>query len=338
LKRVAWLVAACGVCAGAAAARAADADGGRFGVSPVPVAAAPGSGSAALDAVIARHRAARTAGVVPDECEALAAAYRAAAAEAGPDARFNAGVVLLECGRTAEAEAAFAAMTKDRPEYARAWCALGALDHARGDVAHARERYEHCLDLDPSIVEGNVNLGAIEVADYERTLVMERLKFAVKHIRTALASEASSPPARTLIGYVYYIRGGGLAFIERHEIDKLVADAPMYAPAWNLRGLFLLREHKIHDAIAAFREALVRDPTYVPALVNWAATAGRYRDFDTAIEKLERALELGANDKEVLLMLAGALRAKAGTLADAPAGAALLKRADELEARAAALP
>jgi len=205
-------------------------------------------------------------------------------------------------------------------------------------VAHARESYERCLDLDPAVLEGHVNLGAILVADYERTKHMETLKMAVYHIRTALSLEKASAPARTLIAYVYYVRAGGLGFIAGHEIDKVVADAPMYAPAWNLRGLFLLREHKIHDAIASFREALVRDPTYVPALVNWAATAGRYRDFDTAIERLDRVLELGGADKEVLLMLAGALRAKAGTLADAAAGAALRSRAAALEARVATLP
>jgi tetratricopeptide (TPR) repeat protein len=177
-------------------------------------------------------------------------------------------------------------------------------------------------------------MGALLLAEFEGSRYEPTLKAAVRLIRRALAVYPDSAQAKTLFAYALYLSDKSRE--ARAVVETVTTASADYAPAWNLRGLLAARDRAFHDAFTFFGKATLAMPTYVPALINWASTAARVGDLDTAIAKLTLALSMG-EEKDALLRLSAAYRAKAAATVDWATRADLLRRADEAASRAAAM-
>jgi tetratricopeptide (TPR) repeat protein len=287
--------------------------------------------------VVAKLEDARKTGTLKDKCGGIADDFKGVT-EKDPtflDGAFNAGAVNLECGNESAAETAFRDLIRRYPDYGRAYGGLATILHKRGKEAEAREWYGKCLEKDPTVVECNLNMASLLFKDYEGTKNPDILKDAVKKIRTALAVDASSMAAYALFAYVYYsldqLRLAGLVCQQAKKYDE------NYAPVWNVLGLIELKNKNVTAALSHFKTAVAKDPDYVPGLINWGAITINYRDYDTAIEKFERAIKIGGDDYDVWLTLGVAYRGKGTGLEDLAARREWLNKSKAAYEKAASL-
>ena len=85
---------------------------------------------------------------------------------------------------------------------------------------------------------------------------------------------------------------------ERH-LERVVSEAPKYAPAWVTLGQTLDSERRVDEGRRACLQSLTVDPTYVPAYLCIANIAARERGWDEVLKLTTRAIELDAADNPV---------------------------------------
>ena len=289
--------------------------------------------------VKASYEDAKKAGTLKAKCDSIAGDFKELT-EKDPTflaGAFNYAAIELECGNESVAETAFRDMVKRYPDYGRAYGGIGSLLYKHGKESEARDWITKCLEKDPTVVECNLDMASMLFDDYEKTKSADVLKDAVKRIRTALAVDASSMAAYALFAYVYYTLGqyrlAGLVCQQAKKYDD------SYAPIYNVLGLIELANKNVTAALAHFKTAVAKDPDYVPGLINWGAITINYRDYDTAIDKFERALKIGGDDYDVWITLGVAYRGKATAIAEptSPERRGWLKKAEDAYTKASSM-
>ena len=152
----------------------------------------------------------KSGGLSALECSSVSESFRAAA-EANPkvpEARFNQGAVLEECGQEAEAIRLWEGM----PKYGPAMANLGYVAWKHGDVGKAESLFTRAIDADPlHTAEARNNLAQIlrdkarraGSPEEKRQLVGQ----AVSHLRTVLALDSNNLQAFSTLAFIYFDLG-----------------------------------------------------------------------------------------------------------------------------------
>jgi Flp pilus assembly protein TadD len=160
-----------------------------------------------FDKVLGRYQAAKKAGKVADQCESLADGF-AKVAEASPsipEAKFNQGAVLQECGSEDEA----VRIWETQPKYGPAITNLGYVAWRKGDVGRAESMFLRAVEVDPlHTIEARNNLAQI-LRDKARRSSSDSEKKgyigqAVQHLRTVLALDSNNLQAFATLAFIYY--------------------------------------------------------------------------------------------------------------------------------------
>lgn len=228
---------------------------------------------------------------------------------------FNAGAVLMECGKTSEAEGYFDRVLAKKPGYPRALSSKGYLRYKEGKVSEAKKLFEEAVtssDLEGQ-VEARINLASILIEQYfqqdpaKRDGTLIGNDGAQGHLRRALAVDSQNVQAYGALAMLYYRTGRyGLAgTICRRAIAEVSAD---YAPMYHILGLVALQQKKVTQALKFFNDGLAKDANYAPSLMNVGAITIRFRDYTTAKEKFERVISLDPKNFEAQISLGVAYR------------------------------
>jgi tetratricopeptide (TPR) repeat protein len=160
-----------------------------------------------FDKVLGRYQAAKKAGKVADQCESLADGF-AKVAESSPnipEAKFNQGAVLQECGSEDEA----VRIWETQPKYGPAITNLGYVAWRKGDVGRAESMFLRAVEVDPlHTIEARNNLAQI-LRDKARRSSSDSEKKgyigqAVQHLRTVLALDSNNLQAFATLAFIYY--------------------------------------------------------------------------------------------------------------------------------------
>jgi tetratricopeptide (TPR) repeat protein len=118
--------------------------------------------------------------------------------------RFLKSVILVDMGRTAEAQAILQALVQDYPELAEPHNNLAAIYAAAGDYGKSRAELEETIRLNPSYAPAHENLGDVHALlaaqSYARALRLEPAsatlprKLALVRQLTAISSEPKAAP------------------------------------------------------------------------------------------------------------------------------------------------
>ncbi len=108
-------------------------------------------------------------------------------------------------------------------------------------------------------------------------------------------------------------------------LERALELSPGYVPGLARLGAVLAGQGRVAEATRRYREALTQDPSCNPCLVGLGQIALQDREFETAVEHLERALELAPRAATIRYPLALAYR---GLGEDAKAQAQLDARAE----------
>lgn len=224
-----------------------------------------------------------------------------------PEAAFNGGVLYENCGDTARAQDAYREALKIDANFAPAQVNLGEAYYRAGNMDGAQQAFEAALRVDAKNVQAYNDLALVLVDQALKTTDPATRKAAfekaVGQLRRALAVDADSMPAYSLLALVYYT----IAESDRSKLDlaALVCDQAKkvndsYAPIYNTLGLIDLRRKNVTSALQEFRKAAELEPRYVEAQLNIGAITLSARDYASAEQAFKAALDAQPTDKQQL--------------------------------------
>jgi Tfp pilus assembly protein PilF len=283
----------------------------------------------------------------PEACDSTAKLFLEAADASGQAIpRYNAGLALLRCKKSAEAKGHLArALEIDKKlTGARVKLTLIAFEE-QGDkgidtaIEELRKATVEARFSDPAALTA---LAMLELrrgspaTDSEGNSDFERAK---KNIQRALAIDDSYMPAYNQLALYYLALGKQRAPGAKGKRDnalelgalvcsQAIKKDPKFAPIHNTAGLISIELEHISAAAASFAQARALDPSLFEAHMNFAAVNMRFRGFENAEKAYRAALKLRPGDYDAHVGLALALRAQA----EAPGDAKTIEASKELEA------
>ncbi len=170
-------------------------------------------------------------------------------------------IALLQQGRLAEAQSAFATLLAQEPDNFDALHLSGVLALETGDAARAAPLITRAVALQPGFAPAHASLGAALQA-------LARRDEASAAFGRALSLDPSNPVA--LNGSAILLREAGRAGEALTALDRLLALEPLDPLAWFNRGLVLQDLQRPADALAAFRQVLALKSDFPQALASAA--------------------------------------------------------------------
>jgi tetratricopeptide (TPR) repeat protein len=195
-----------------------------------------------FDKATQRYEAAKKSGGIPGgDCNSVSDAFKQVADSSPglPEARFNQGAVLAECGHPEDA----ARIWKDM-KYGPAIANLGYQAWKRGEPMEAESLFNRAIEVDPlHSVEARNNLAQI-LRDKARhaTSSDEKKRYvglAVNNLRTVLALDSNNLQAFSTLSFIYYDMG-------MLEMAKLVGNQAIAKADEIATGKFA--EEKVEEA------------------------------------------------------------------------------------------
>ena len=157
-------------------------------------------------------------------------------------------------------------------EFSRNYLSLGSVFFQQGYYTEAGTFLQSALRDDPSSAEALYGIGSVQ-------LKQERLTEAMQSFTRATQARASYP-------------------------DTL-------PNAWNNLGIIATREDRMADAVRYFQKAILTNPGYLVGLVNLGNAYRKLKDWSSAQETLQRAVQLAPEDAEANYSL-GMVHAQTG--------------------------
>jgi tetratricopeptide (TPR) repeat protein len=210
------------------------------------------------------------------------------------EAFFNAGVLLEECGSKADADRAYRDAVDANLNFAPPHVNLGEMAYRAGDLPRAQQEFDTALKLDPTNVQAYNDTALMLFEKSKTTQDPALLKDAIGKLRRALAVDADSIAAYSLLALVYYT----VAESDRSKLDlaelvckqaKEVNDK--YPQIYNTLGLIKLKKKNVTGALGEFRQAATLDPKYIEAQLNIGAITLSARDYKSAEAAFDAVLK-----------------------------------------------
>lgn len=220
-----------------------------------------------------------------------------------PEGYYNAGVIDEECGKLDDAEAAYKNALDINGNFGSAIANLGELYYRQNKIDAAATQFERAIKADRNNSRGYTGAALVLFDKYrqtgDKTLLNDRETGAIRKIRTALALDADSIGAYSLLALIYY----STAESDRSQLDlaelvcKQAKDVnDKYPQIYNTLGLIKLRKKNVTGALGEFRKAAELNPKYVEAQLNIGAITLSARDYASAEAAFKAALDAKPGD------------------------------------------
>ncbi|MBN2493409.1 MAG: tetratricopeptide repeat protein, partial [Deltaproteobacteria bacterium] len=207
------------------------------------------------------------------------------------DAHYNSGVVLMKRGDLEGARKSFSKAIELDPKHRDALLNLGVVLKRQKKYKQAIEHYRKALELvprDPLIMNNLIVAYRLD----------KQYKQAEKTGHKLLARAPTNVEAYKNMTLIYYdqkkykmaellcINAGKMLEKLRKKDPSIPEDPGIY----NNLGMIYIGLKRFRDAQTQFEKALTIDPDYTEALINIAAMAHRFRDYDRAKQAYEKVL------------------------------------------------
>lgn len=213
------------------------------------------------------------------------------------------GVIFSRQGDLESAIAELEAAEELRPQSVPARIRLGRLYFEVGNLQRAEEEFRQAVELDPDAAAAHHGLGRVaQDRGDPRT--------AIVHYERALELQPAATSIHGQLGISYRDlgdRGKARYHVQLNKYDPVkFADPLVFSLSGMVEGAHffirmgsdLLEEGNLAGAIAAFREAVARDPEDKLAQYNLGVSLLEAGETETAFEHLQRAAELDPNFRD----------------------------------------
>jgi len=208
------------------------------------------------------------------------------------------------------AERAYRMVIQLDPKYARAHYDLGIILLTKDRFADAEAHFAEAVEADPEFGDAYFSLGSLRGR-------LGKFQEAIAPLREAIRLDPDDPDCHTMLGTV-------LSGLDRHlegqdhlnmaiRLDRQYVDARASVDLADE----LLKAGKLKQAAYHYRQALVKGPGYVPALIGLASILAAaddesLRDGQAAVALAEKACELTRHNAPVALAVLAAAHAESG--------------------------
>jgi len=215
------------------------------------------------------------------------------------EAQYMVGRSYQNCDMAKEAEDAYQAALKIKPNHGASISNLGELYFEAGKVDGARKYWESAIKANPKLTAAYVNLAALNLAEMRRINKVDdpawkRLEEdARKKLSNALAVDNENVRAYTVYGLVYM--EGRQKNRNRLDLAKLLLEEgekknPKYAPLQHALGLLSLAKNNLTEALQRFQTAVDLDPNFAEAHMNLGLIQLGTRRYDVAKSEFDKVI------------------------------------------------
>lgn len=220
-------------------------------------------------------------------------------------------------GRVNEAEEAFRAIIKIKPDFPEAHYNLGYVLEQNAKLHEATESFKNALSLKPDFAEAHNMLGKIfdqqdkleeALVCYQKALVLKP-DYATAHnnIGRALEKQKRLDEAKDCYqraitikpdyAIAYYNIGNILVLQDKYPeaaeyVKNAIALNPNLPEAYNLIGNILEHQNKEEEAIENYQRAVTINPHFAEAYYNCGVTLKSIKRYGEALENLDRSIKL----------------------------------------------
>jgi tetratricopeptide (TPR) repeat protein len=195
---------------------------------------------------------------------------------------------LRSLGRLSEARSEFEAVLKLDSEDPYAHYQLSRLLVQAGEVQEALDHLRESIRLKPTLSEAYAELGGL----YRR---LNKLEEAEQAFRNALGSNPDQEKACYALAQLLQTKGKNAEareFFEQVEKIKQKRHSSNQASSLNARGVDLMNQERLDEALFLFRDALSRDPLHAEAAYNQGLVLARLGKTTEAVESFRMAVRL----------------------------------------------
>ena len=218
----------------------------------------------------------------------------------------------LQAKLTNREEQALAAKPTDNPEAYDAYLRGLAFQARIGQSIHLALTtigyFERAVQLDPNFAIAWARLSRTHAYLYLQRVDAARPDLAKDALEHAQKLQPNSPETLLALGYYQYwiLRDYGLAKATFHQVNKLSPGSSEVARALSSINR---RLGKWNESLAAVEAGLALDPRNGELLTTSAWTYSMLRQFPTALKRYEQALDIIANDPDLMSLEAGVYQA-----------------------------
>jgi Flp pilus assembly protein TadD len=217
-----------------------------------------------------------------------------------PEANFYLGILKFRTGRLSEAAPLLQKVVGLTPTHAGAWKALGAVYAAGGELRLAVVPFQKACELNPQEEDACYYLG--------------RSLFGLNRYDAALPAFQKALHAAPEHSLWRVHRGLALVFdslrrpedAERHYVKAVQLNRGRAGPDEDPRidlGIFLFRQGRTEESLRPLEEAVRASPSATRVRSQLGRSLLQLNQLETAIEHLEKAIQLDAEDWPTHLLL-----------------------------------
>ncbi|HVK72417.1 MAG TPA: tetratricopeptide repeat protein [Kofleriaceae bacterium] len=269
-------------------------------------------------------------------CRSAAEQFAAVARSHGDlvEAQYMVGRSYHNCGLAKEAEEAYQAALKKKPNHGASISNLGELYYQAGKIDGAKKYWESAIKANPKLSAAYVNLAMLQLEELRKMKegdAWRKLEEDTrKKLSISLAIDNENVRAYTVYGLVYM--EGSKKNRNRLDLAKLLLEEgekrnKNFAPLQHALGLLALQRNNLTDALQRFQAAVDLDGNFAEARQNVGLISLGTRRYDVAKAQFEKVLSLQGKNYEAMIGLGIAQRG----LGDLNGAEATYKKAKDLE-------
>jgi Tfp pilus assembly protein PilF len=316
-------------CGGAKPKSGLDASGGK-GVPPPPSVSAGGTGTSEPKREISKDERRDFDGAVAFFDQNDKGTWNDSACRAAADrfsgvvrthpqmveAQYMVGLSYQRCNLAQDAERAYQAALKIRPNHGQSLSNLGELYYRAGKADGARQYWESAVKANGKLIAARINIASMQLEQMRKLApysgewkkLEEDARF---QLSSTLGVDSDSYHAYTVYGLIYmegFQRNRNRLDLARLLLDEGKKRKEQYAPLQNAYGLYYMHRNALSEALKHFQAAVELDPRFIEARMNVGLTTLGFRNYQMARDQFAEVLKLQPKNYDAVIGLGNALR------------------------------
>jgi len=232
------------------------------------------------------------------------------------EAQYMVGLSYQRCNLSSDAERAYQAALKIKPNHGQSLSNLGELYYRAGKTEGAKQYWDSAIKANGKLVAARINVASLEL-EQMRNLAPHSAEWkkleedARFQLSSALGVESDSYHAYTVYGLIYmegYQKNKNRLDLARLLLDEAKKRKENFAPLQNAYGLFYMRRNALSEALKHFQAAVELDPRFAEARMNVGLTTLGFRNYQLAKDQFSEVLKLQPKNYDAVIGLGNALR------------------------------
>jgi tetratricopeptide (TPR) repeat protein len=232
------------------------------------------------------------------------------------EAQYMVGLSYQRCDLAGDAERAYQAALKIKPNHGQSLSNLGELYYRAGKADGAKQYWDSAVKANGKLIAARINIASMELEQMRKLVphspewkkLEEDARF---QLSSTLGVDSDSYHAYTVYGLIYmegFQKNKNRLDLARLLLDEGKKRQEKFAPLQNAFGLLYMHRNALSEALKNFQAAVELDPKFVEARMNVGLTTLGFRNYALAKEQFTEVLKIQPKNYDALIGLGNALR------------------------------